>query len=702
VVAAAGLALFAALHVLCYGILRESGSMLDWGIVALALNHPREVLAIVATEAGGSDALLYSIPMLLPVVVWFTRRRARRLGRVAIRTPDGARILGLAAGLVVAHQLLPAATGHPELSVAMLRPLLPIGSWAMSAPAEGSTADVERTLPSPEELQADWERRSATSPRPNFLVIGMESVRASATTPYAGALDTTPFLARLAARSVVFEHVYSTMPNTSKALVSMLSGHLPEPDAEVREPGRLPAGGVAGRLARIGYRTLFIEPSTEFYERRRLLVESLGFEDYRPGESLGGGFQRTNYFGLEDRAIVGPLIEWLELDRSRPFFAMTINLTTHHPYVTPKGFVRPPFVVDRPPPERRDHARYLACIRYFDGVIEELFGRLESGGFLSNTVVILVGDHGQAFGEHGRMQHAGVLYEEVMHVPLVMIGPEHVIGPPRRVAGIRQICDVAPTLADLVGVPDMRLWRSEFLGVSLLADAVPGRTIHMFTYLGGIQLARLVGDVKAIYYQGVDRLEVYRLGLDPGERVDLSAQWDDGAREAELERMRDAQHRLSGWYALADRAAADRIQRREPPRIAEPIDVRIGSSVRLIGVDCPSSAARDSFVPVTLYFAVAAAPPEGLRLDLRTRQFLRTREARCVLDPNRVAIEDWSPGFIELPLHIHLSRRLVTTGFVDIELGVLREDGGLADVEVASGDVAVRDGRISVAYLRVR
>ncbi|MBZ0113969.1 MAG: sulfatase-like hydrolase/transferase [Thermoanaerobaculia bacterium] len=95
-------------------------------------------------------------------------------------------------------------------------------------------------------------------------------------------------------------------------------------------------------------------------------------------------------------------------------------------------------------------ADYDRGIRYMDDALREMFSRLEAQGFLDNTVVVLTSDHGEEFGEHGGLLHPASLYDELLHVPLIVVGPnlESGVSDPRMVSTL----DLAPTILDLVGV----------------------------------------------------------------------------------------------------------------------------------------------------------------------------------------------------------------------------------------------------------
>src|SRR5690606_37936808 len=96
------------------------------------------------------------------------------------------------------------------------------------------------------------------------------------------------------------------------------------------------------------------------------------------------------------------------------------------------------------------HNRYLNCLRFIDAQLRQMFSELERAGKLENTIVIITADHGELFHEHGFVNHAGYMYEEVMHVPLLLYGLEpESHGEVDRLVGH---VDIAPTIADVLGL----------------------------------------------------------------------------------------------------------------------------------------------------------------------------------------------------------------------------------------------------------
>ena len=107
-------------------------------------------------------------------------------------------------------------------------------------------------------------------------------------TPYNEAMATTPYLDELVKNSLLVERAYSTVPHTSKALVSVVCGIEPRPVRSISEalPGLIPATCLPELLDQHGYHTVFFQSASEFFQDRRQLVANFGYQDFYPGESM--------------------------------------------------------------------------------------------------------------------------------------------------------------------------------------------------------------------------------------------------------------------------------------------------------------------------------------------------------------------------------------------------------------------------------
>jgi arylsulfatase A-like enzyme len=103
-------------------------------------------------------------------------------------------------------------------------------------------------------------------------------------------------------------------------------------------------------------------------------------------------------------------------------------------------------------------AQYDASIRYWDDALREFLGALDERGILSHVVLIYTSDHGEEFFDHGWAVHGHSLYEELVHVPLLMSFPPpvwvpHLSRTSRRVDEVVSSIDVLPTLLDFLHLP---------------------------------------------------------------------------------------------------------------------------------------------------------------------------------------------------------------------------------------------------------
>lgn len=355
--------------------------------------------------------------------------------------------------------------------------------------------------------------------RPNVVLVVMESTRHSAVTPYAPELPTTPFLDGLAQAGARVETAYTVVPHTSKALVGIECGYYPQITQEIAEASApaLPGECLAGLLRGAGYATFFIQPATASFEARAGLVANFGFARFAGKEKLPqAGFDESSYFGFEDDIMLAPALEWVD-SLECPFFLSVLTLTAHHDYTVPAGYPEQEYAAD---PTFND---YLNTVAYTDRFIGELHAGLAERGLLNDTIFVVIGDHGEGFGEHGRTQHDNVIWEEGLRVPLILSGPG--VGPPGRVIeGLFQSIDVAPTIARLVGLEAPAGW----LGVDVLESAGHERLFFSCWY-DDTCMAMREGARKAIYHFGDPQTVVHDVVADPIETSDISHEGDNAS-----------------------------------------------------------------------------------------------------------------------------------------------------------------------------
>jgi phosphoglycerol transferase MdoB-like AlkP superfamily enzyme len=393
---------------------------------------------------------------------------------------------------------------------------------------------AERHALAPEAFYQAPVLRSSPERRPNLILVILESTGARAVAT-GSAVSATPALARLAASGLTVETAYATVTHTSKALVGILCGLPPRSGMDIVESleGNLPVPCLPRLLGELGYKTVFLQSASGYFENRPGLVRNLGFAEGAYRETLERpGFERLGYFGLDDRAMLEPALGWIAAVGEAPYFMTLLTSAPHHPYQTPGTALRQALEEPR--------AAYRRAIAEQDRLLGDLVGALEASGALERSVLVVLGDHGEAFGEHQRQQHDAVPYEEVVRVPWVLHGPA-LLGPPRTIPGLRHQVDLLPTVLALLGVE----WEGTLPGRDLLSTA--GHDLVVAScWWANTCLAGRSGDLKAIYHFGRRPVETFDLARDPGERgLPDAAPPAEGSHELE--------ERLLGYRLTIDR-----------------------------------------------------------------------------------------------------------------------------------------------------
>lgn len=572
-----------------HGFWLTTGTLLDPAVLRYGLSH-MDTLGDVYLSAMGPLVWLGLAALVLVhlLPVRFGRQVASDGPR---RTPHARRFIlaGLAALLMTGLAAAFIQTPRPALGTNVLLAHLG-GLW--SPPAMAQSTDLEGHPP-----LVLGRARPAIDGLPNVLFVLMESVRARSTTPYSPSLETTPFLAKLAARGALVEDTWTTVTHTSKALVSALCGIYPLLELPVVEARGLPVECLAKLMKERGYATAFMQPAAGGFEERRELVTHMGYDIFVSKETLSGSpHEVTNYFGFEDEALLEPALAFTadQKKKGRPFFLTLLNLSTHHTYDTPSDHHRHH--------DSSEHGKYLDAISYFDGVLERLFEGLARQGLLEHTLVVLVGDHGEAFGEHGTLQHNAAIHQEGLHVPLVVVGPG--IAPGTRIKGLRQLIDLVPTTLERLGTPVV----SGLPGKSLFTSDGHER-LFAACWLQRECMATRESRWKLIWHYDRKSPELYDLEKDPMERDDRFATTPESVWRPMLTRLLEWERETLGrWHHFFQNGARDFVSQARP-EIDSPRDVVFRDSTgrplaRLIGVDGPPRIKADAPMVMTLHWEV--------------------------------------------------------------------------------------------------
>jgi len=387
-------------------------------------------------------------------------------------------------------------------------------------------------------------RRRTASEGPNVLFLMVDTVRADHCSLYGYERKTTPNLDRLAALSLVFDRAISPAAWTLPSVASMLTGRY---SIEMKA-----VDGLGLRQQDVTFAELLLDEgyTTMAVSTNPLIGQSHAFDQ---------GFETFILDPWEKAGTVNRhFSNWLETAVSTQWFAYLHYIDPHDPYEAPAPFLgkysdreyqgeflrakalnelantinyglEAPFPVDGADVEfLRD--RYDEEISYWDSTLGLLLRDLEEKDVLDRTIIVVVSDHGEEFGDHGKYKHGKHLFQETIHVPLVVSFPNSKLTGRRTDAVETRL--LMPSLLGYLGIKNPQGVRGDLFQ----ASQVTGRAVSYSRYtvkpddphtrMGLV--ADLQGDRKLIHETDLERDLFYNLGLDPLETDDVSERNSSG------------------------------------------------------------------------------------------------------------------------------------------------------------------------------
>ncbi len=368
---------------------------------------------------------------------------------------------------------------------------------------------------------------------PNIILISIDSLRADHLSSYGYSRETSPILDSLASSGVLYELCQSQAPWTLPSHASMFTGlsviaHGTKHDGaydRMLDPA-LPSLPVY--LQTFGYKTAS-------FVNVKFLTEPFGFDV---------GFDHFWYnpdYTINGELTINTAIDWLQQEIALeadstplPLFMFIHLWDVHAPYDAPSPYcnyytnqsmesgsrwlVGDDGVVINVGALGVFLARYDGCISFADYQLGRLFAELRTLEIDDNTLIIVTSDHGEEFLEHGGVYHGATLYQELLHVPLIIAGP----GVPR---GVREskpcgVFDIFPTIAGLIEMP----LPETILGVDLFSDlyvaerVIPSSGINSPSDSLNTLVAVLKGSFKLIWGFQTETGSQFDLQTDPGEQ----------------------------------------------------------------------------------------------------------------------------------------------------------------------------------------
>ncbi len=358
----------------------------------------------------------------------------------------------------------------------------------------------------------------------NLLVITLDTTRADAVGLYGNKDGVTPRIDELGRTGIVFQECYTPVPLTLPAHCSLFTGRYPLGHG-VRNNGTYALPAAVPTLARLfkdkGYETAAVVASFTVAAKFGL---AQGFDTYE--EDFESGRSILNFLAeIPADRVTAKFESWLGRRTGGKFFAWVHFYDAHSPYV-PHG---------EPVPSGEGAAwqLYEGEVRFVDAHVGKIVQALKDKGLYENTLIVLVGDHGEGFAEHKERGHGIFCYQESLRVPLVLHNPR-LFKEPKTVAGRTSLVDVMPNLLELFGVktPSGVQGRSFW---NQAAGKEKGRREIYFESLFGQEeynWAPLTGLIDGkTKYISLPEPELYDIDADPGEKADLFAARRDEARE---------------------------------------------------------------------------------------------------------------------------------------------------------------------------
>lgn len=388
-----------------------------------------------------------------------------------------------------------------------------------------------RRAPDPKRAMQSFDQLEvvpgAQRPRQNVLVVVLEGIQYKYTSLADPARNLTPYLASMAAQGAEFTNMRSALTHTTKALFALFSGRFPSASQDIAEavPAAKPYGGIASIVRdKLGYRTAFFQSAMGCFEARPGLIYNLGFEEFWSRDDLDDPNTFVGYLGSDEFSLLKPITSWIKA-KEQPFFAVVLCSVTHDPYVVPEWFGEP---------EREPVDRYRQSILYTDKFLAALDVELARLSIADETIFCVIGDHGEAFGEHGLLGHNRIAFDEILRVPFCLRAPFSLEAGSKITQPVSSV-DLTPTLLTLLG---LETGLAGFDGLNVLGPLPADRKVYFSGWMQEGPTGYVQGSRKFVYHPTERTACVYDVEADPLEltRIELGGQ-----------RMQDIVDEICAW-----------------------------------------------------------------------------------------------------------------------------------------------------------
>jgi arylsulfatase A-like enzyme len=349
----------------------------------------------------------------------------------------------------------------------------------------------------------------------NVVLFVYESTPAHLVQPYDTTFSVTPNLNRWKQHARVYKNMYAHLPTTMSSMLSIISGIYPNISYKsiVYEYPSIAIPSLPNEVKRKGWNTSLFFSSDLSYSKMDMYLKSQGVETAEDFKTISCDHKSfsSNYAqldGLDDRCIVSRYFDWRKKTGERTLSILWSN-QTHYPYFFAGE--------EKPFSTKPELNKYLNALEEVDIAFGQLMAGLEKRKEIESTLVIVIGDHGEAFGTHHQYTHGANIYEENVRVPCLVINPRLFKGETdNRIGGM---IDIAPTITHVLQLQQPEEWE----GSSLLDSY---RRDHAF-FIGpysDFQFGSRFENWKLIYNAANNRFQLFDLAKDPGELKNVAAE----------------------------------------------------------------------------------------------------------------------------------------------------------------------------------
>ncbi|NIO48687.1 MAG: sulfatase-like hydrolase/transferase [Candidatus Aminicenantes bacterium] len=312
---------------------------------------------------------------------------------------------------------------------------------------------------------------------PNVMLIVPDALRPDHLGCYGYSRPTSPQIDKFAADALLFEKAMSNSPWTKPSMGSVFTSIYPYEHKAFSWMDNLPDECLT--LAEVfrnrNYATFAIQTNPSITEKHNF---KQGFQYYHEMVQEKG------------EVVTSSFNTWVKKHKKKPFFAYLHYMDTHVPYNAPQEFSQIFGLKDdtlfTPGEFQTMDVRLLgemglskhdkqslvnlydAAIKYFDSNFEEIIDNLKKLGILNKTIIILTSDHGEEFWEHDGFAHGHTVYNELLHVPLIIGYSPHL--PKRHIKSYVQLLDFFPTVLSLAGIKNDFELRGKDIAAAALAN----------------------------------------------------------------------------------------------------------------------------------------------------------------------------------------------------------------------------------------